>query len=153
MFDKISHLSAIERLREEKLYEQVLNELSQGKKRDGLWAKALAYSEGSDEKAKALYIKYRVQSIKDELEIAEALADQEERLRQKEDEEREKAEKIYGTEDEELQKTPDSNLNPIGLMKKYGIAYENGKYLWKGKVFESYLDCLAEAQLFAASRA
>ena len=73
MFDKYRRNSAAARLLEEQLYEQVVNELSNGQKRNGLWAKALANSDGAEEKAKALYIKYRVQSIKDEIEVSEAL--------------------------------------------------------------------------------
>jgi hypothetical protein len=60
-----------ERLIEEKIYAQVVNELSQGQKRDGLWGKALADSDGVEDKAKSLYIKYRVQSIIDEMVVAQ----------------------------------------------------------------------------------
>jgi hypothetical protein len=56
---------------EEKLYEQVLIEMDNGDIRTGLWAKALANSDGSEEKAKGRYIKYRVQSIKDEFIVIE----------------------------------------------------------------------------------
>lgn len=64
--------SATKRLVEEKIYEKVVQELAQGHRRDGLWAKALAVSNGVDEKAKALYIQYRVQSIRDEAELLKA---------------------------------------------------------------------------------
>jgi len=50
----------------------VVEELANGQRRNGLWAKALANSGGQEEKAKALYIRYRVQSIRDEIEISEA---------------------------------------------------------------------------------
>lgn len=59
------------RLIEEQLYEQVVIELSEGNKRQGLWAKAIADSEGNEGKAQSLYIKYRVQSIKDEVVLLE----------------------------------------------------------------------------------
>jgi len=75
LFGKLNRNSAAARLLEEQLYEQVVVELSNGYKRNGLWAKALDNSEGSEEKAKALYIRYRVQSIKDEAEMAEAVAE------------------------------------------------------------------------------
>ena len=78
MFEKFRRTSAAARLIEEQLYEQVVIELAQGQRRDGLWAKAMANSDGSEEKTKSLYIKYRVQSIKDEAEIAEAVAEQDE---------------------------------------------------------------------------
>ncbi len=58
------------RLFEEQIYAQVVEELAQGRRRDGLWAKALADSKSQEEIAKSLYIRYRVQSIKDEIEIA-----------------------------------------------------------------------------------
>jgi len=66
--------SAEERLLEEKIYEQVTSELSNDNKRNGLWVKALANSNYSENIAKSLYIKYRVQSIKDEMEIHSASA-------------------------------------------------------------------------------
>jgi hypothetical protein len=66
LFDKFKKVSAATRLQEERLYELVSQELSSGIQRDGLWARAIADSGGNEEKAKAKYIKYRVQSLKDE---------------------------------------------------------------------------------------
>ncbi|WP_228263641.1 flagellar basal body-associated FliL family protein [Aliarcobacter cibarius] len=48
------------------LYEYVIDELEETSLIKGLWAKAIAHSEGNNDKAKSLYIQYRVQSIKDE---------------------------------------------------------------------------------------
>ena len=80
MFEKLRRISAVTRLVDEKLYEQVHSELLNGQKRNGLWVKALANSDGIEEKANALYIKYRFQSIKDEMEIADAIVEEAERL-------------------------------------------------------------------------
>lgn len=74
-FDKFKLQSAAERLQEEQLYEIVLDELDQGVKRTGLWAKALAKSAGDENRAKSLYIEFRVQSLKDEKEISNQLAE------------------------------------------------------------------------------
>ncbi len=68
------------RILEEKLYEQVAIELKDGFKRDGAYARALADAEGSEEKAKGLYIKYAVQSLMDELSLQSL---QEQEIRQK----------------------------------------------------------------------
>jgi hypothetical protein len=75
-FDNLRLRSAANRLLEERLYEQVVGELANGVRRDGLWAKAIALSDGSTERAKALYIQFRVQSLKDEQEIARNVAEQ-----------------------------------------------------------------------------
>ena len=56
----------IGRMVEEQLYSQALNELESGVRRDGLWAKALAASEGDEARAKAQYISLVVQALKDE---------------------------------------------------------------------------------------
>jgi hypothetical protein len=64
------------RLIDEKKYEQVFREVESGFRRDGLWAKALHKSRGNEQRAKALYIKYRVQSLNDEAVIAEALSEE-----------------------------------------------------------------------------
>jgi len=76
LFKKIQRNAAASRLLEEKLFEQVALELSEGKRRNGLWAKALANCDGNEKKAKSLYIRYRVQSIKDEAEILEVVAEE-----------------------------------------------------------------------------
>ncbi len=53
---------------DELLYEFVMDEMEQESALiKGLWAKALAHSEGNDSKAKSLYMQYRVQAIKDQL--------------------------------------------------------------------------------------
>jgi hypothetical protein len=44
----------------------VVKELESGFKRDGLWAKALAETDGDSDKAHAKYIRLRVMSIKEE---------------------------------------------------------------------------------------
>jgi len=72
MFDDLTKNGANQRMIEEALYEQVAKEIENGIKRSGLWAKAIATSEGNESKAKALYIGYRVQSL-----IDEALLEQE----------------------------------------------------------------------------
>jgi len=63
-----NELSDIEkRVAEEKLYEQVAMELKNGIRKEGLYTKALADANGSVELANAIYIKYAVQSLQDEL--------------------------------------------------------------------------------------
>lgn len=57
------------RLAEEALYSQVAEEIATGIRREGLWAKAIADSDGSAERARALYIRFRVQSLFDEAEV------------------------------------------------------------------------------------
>jgi len=73
VFKKLQRNLAASRLLEEQLFEQVAQELSKGEMRVGLWTQALANSNGDEEKAKAIYIQYRVQSIKDEKEILEVV--------------------------------------------------------------------------------
>ena len=72
IFDKFKTSTAIDRLSEEKLYEQVAQELKAGKKREGIWVKAMAKTGGDLNKAEALYIELRVQAIKDEASLAKA---------------------------------------------------------------------------------
>ena len=54
------------RIFEEKVYELVAAEIESGDRRTGLWARALANSDGDEVKASGLYIKYRAQSLLDE---------------------------------------------------------------------------------------
>lgn len=67
MLEKITNLIRARRQSETAIYEVVAKELQTGAVANGLWTKAYANSSGDKSKAEALYIKYRVQSIKDEL--------------------------------------------------------------------------------------
>lgn len=53
------------RVEETILYELVLDEIDEGIKIRGLWAKAIAMSNGDNNKATSIYMQYRVQDIKD----------------------------------------------------------------------------------------
>ena len=64
LFDKFKRKS---RLEEELMYRHAFRELNAGIIREGLYAKALVNSSGDEEQTNSLYIEYRVQSIKDEL--------------------------------------------------------------------------------------
>lgn len=57
------------RLKESAIYAEVMKEIKSGKRHDGIWGQAFSETEGDEKKADALYIKLRVQSVKDELEI------------------------------------------------------------------------------------
>ena len=70
LFDQLKNQSVNDRVAEEKRYDQVASELRNGVKKDGLWLKSLENSRGNEEKAKSIYIKYRIQSLKDEEIIA-----------------------------------------------------------------------------------
>lgn len=61
---------------EEKIYGQVIEELESVTRRKSLWEKALQKSRSNEQKAKVLYVEYRVQSIKDEAVIARTLAEE-----------------------------------------------------------------------------
>jgi len=71
MIDDLKKLFAERRLKDEAIYAHVLNEIESGHRRDGLWAKALADSKFNENETKSRYIKLRVQSIKDELDLAQ----------------------------------------------------------------------------------
>jgi uncharacterized membrane protein YhaH (DUF805 family) len=55
-------------INEDNIYEQVMVEIEENKKVKSAWAKALAQSQGDENKAKALYISMRVQEIQREQE-------------------------------------------------------------------------------------
>ncbi|PCJ34861.1 MAG: hypothetical protein COA93_03895, partial [Alphaproteobacteria bacterium] len=67
-----------QRLNEEKLYAQVATEMDSDDIRAGLWAKATVDAEGEEGKTKALYIKYRLQAIQDE--VADLVMETEEQI-------------------------------------------------------------------------
>lgn len=67
--------SAVARLEDESLYAAVYQEIEAGIRREGLWAKAIADSDGHPDKVKALYVRYRAQAIRDEIQIAESITE------------------------------------------------------------------------------
>ena len=60
---------AAQKLAEEHLYELAAEEIAANNIRPGLWAKAIAESDGDDAKAKARYIKLRVETMKAEADL------------------------------------------------------------------------------------
>ena len=62
---KVETTLADSRLEEELIYKHILEEMDSGVIRDGLYAKAMANSNGDEAQAKSLYMKYRLQSVKD----------------------------------------------------------------------------------------
>ena len=56
---------------DEELYLKASKEIEDGNTNEGTWARAFANSEGSEEKTKALYIKYRSKKLKEEKEEGE----------------------------------------------------------------------------------
>lgn len=77
-------MDAESRRLEESLFQQVADEIGQGIRREGLWAKALANAQGSPELARSLYIKLRVQALKDEIDLAEEQQELDRERREKE---------------------------------------------------------------------
>jgi hypothetical protein len=75
IFEKSKTKQSISRLAEEMLYAQVAEEIQNGVRRNGLWAKAIADAELNEDKAKSIYIKLRVQSLIDEYNIKESKID------------------------------------------------------------------------------
>ena len=69
MFDSLKKRSAQARMEEERFYAKVIEEYENGVVRHGLYAKAIEKSSGNPEKTKALYIQFRVRSLKDESEL------------------------------------------------------------------------------------
>jgi len=67
--DRPQTSEATQRLTEEAAYAVAVEEFESGNRRPGLWGKAFAESEGDLDKASALYIKLRVQSLFDEAQL------------------------------------------------------------------------------------
>ena len=83
ILDTIRQKGAAGRLTEEMLYAEVLREMESGIRRDGLWAKALTEAAEKRGDPKALYIKLRVQALRDELTVTQAVLNDKRLLRKK----------------------------------------------------------------------
>lgn len=67
MFFKSNVEKAKERKLEEYFFNIVAQELKNGIKHDATWAKAIAFAQGNSEKAESSYIKYRIESLQDDM--------------------------------------------------------------------------------------
>lgn len=65
IFDKLLPANPKSRLSDDDLFERALDEVQNKKMIKGVWARALSESDGNEKKAEALYLKLRVQQIKD----------------------------------------------------------------------------------------
>ena len=70
-FKSKDKLSIFQRKHETYLYELVMEEIAKNERQKGIWGQAIVKSNGDEKKAEAEYIKLRVESLKDELEIQE----------------------------------------------------------------------------------
>jgi DNA-directed RNA polymerase subunit M/transcription elongation factor TFIIS len=128
ILDELKKKDAKSRLTEEVLYAEVLREVEGGVRRDGLWAKALSETDFDEAKAKSLYIKLRVQSLKDELTVArESGRQEEERIRQ-EDERQKQIRKNYETRQVPLETTKNDKSLTCNSCGHYG------QMIWSRKV-------------------
>ena len=66
LIQKIQEVGSSFRFTEEDLFNQVAREVAKNARKDGLWTKALSESGMNEERAKALYIKLRVEQLHDE---------------------------------------------------------------------------------------
>ena len=96
LFEKFKVNTATDRLLEEQWYEAVVKELENGVKKGGIWAKALERSKGDETKAKAFYITYRIQSMKDAVVVNMGLEEESKRITAKAKIEKEVAEAKRG---------------------------------------------------------
>ena len=109
---------------EEAFYEQVATEMAARQVKKGLWAKALAQCDGSPERTKALYIKLRVQSLKDEAVIK---AEEERRLAAEQERQRIEREKAIAEQKAEAAWQRLAEVGRKKLEERKKIETEQGR--------------------------
>ena len=75
LFSSAKASLAARKLAEERLYEIAVEEIAANNIRPGLWAKALAETDGNEAAAKARYIKLLIKSMKAEADLQEYVAE------------------------------------------------------------------------------
>ena len=124
-FKSKDKLSIFQRQQETKLFEFVMDEIANNNRQKGLWGQAIVKSNGDEKKAEAEYIKLRVESLKDELEIQKQNEDEQAILKAElnkiaEEEKQRKAQKK--AQEEQRIKIEKENKDFDGFMTKYLIA-------------------------------
>lgn len=116
IFNKIKKKIILHKKNEQIFYELALTEFSTGDKRPGLWAMALSKSEGSIEKANALYIGLLAEEIKSdeylEANKIEAIEKQQCLLQVKREKELNRVKKIVDKLEKEKQKEMKKLIDP-----------------------------------------
>lgn len=69
LLDNFIRSGILSRKEEGELWDLVADELENGNISRGMWLKALSEASGDEQRAKAIYCKYRVQSLKDDKEL------------------------------------------------------------------------------------
>ena len=146
---------AADRLIEEKFYEQVVIELESGERRNGLWAKAVADTDGKEGRAEAQYIKYRVQSLKDELKLMSSMIEEQDRHAH---EERKKLEKMTSetnlakqTKQEEREKKKLVLLKQKLVSNAYLLKESHGGWVVENRTEIKILKSLEEVEAFVST--
>jgi len=121
---------------DDKLYEIAMEEIENNSVQKGLYARAFSQSEGDKDKTDALYIKFRVQSLQDELVLE---AEQERTL--KEEHNKEKLLKEQKDKEEALYIA----LRPKNLLQEF--IRENGLSIYKKITDTEYLVCRQNSPL------
>ena len=67
LLEKIREVGSSFTFTEEDLFDQVAGEVANNSRKDGLWTKSLSESSMNEDRAKALYIKLRVDQLHDEV--------------------------------------------------------------------------------------
>ena len=68
-FKNKDKFSIFQRQQETKFFELVMDEIASDKRHKGIWGQAIVKANGDKNKAEAEYIRLRVESLKDELEV------------------------------------------------------------------------------------
>lgn len=123
---------------EEQLYSIVVEEIERNEINKALWAKALSDSDNDKNKTRALYIKYRVQRLKDDISDKQAVDRQQQRRAQQVQEKQERDHKNVTTLTTTVEKTVSTFHWLILIMILLSLAslffgyifYDSGDEYW-----------------------
>ena len=113
LFSSAKATLAARKLAEERLYEIAVEEIAANNIRPGLWAKALAETDGNEAAAKARYIKLLIKSMKAEADLQEYVAENFEKERA-ESERREEELKKYKAKKAAATEQSPNTFKPTG---------------------------------------
>jgi hypothetical protein len=132
----------LDRIHDEEVHAAAMNEIKSGRRRDGLWTKAIIEASGSEEHAKISYMRLLVVAIRDDAYIAQRQRD-------------------FDREREIDQVTtrgasPAKPAQPLTvarvltrdeLMEKFGISQDGPIYCYMSYRYEKLEDAVAYAQI------
>lgn len=140
LWKKIRDTAVIRRFEDEAIYEAAVHEVASGRRRDGLWAKAVISSNGDKWRAETEYFKLLIRTLRDEQYVAT-------RLNETREDRNHIPPEQQGPAPSAPPNPPPRPMSDAELMEKFDITFDGELYHYKTYRYEKLADAVNYARL------